>query len=927
MELSETLEELEKGNRLRQRARGLHRAGVNALSAVTDLETLGETWYSSGDLIETALLVQVHNKWRPECAPDALLEPLLGLRVQDVVPSPARVANQSPIPIFTATRALQALVGTSKHAFSRASLVCYYSILRELYTAQAPDWSTGGARAGFGAESTAFVTGDCMRSLFAFARIQWRTARFFTATADLSRELRKHEKWSAHSVMKPWLSTETFRLALAWYTEVSTHMSGLSLQVDKITDEDLENPQRYLDNLPDVLRTEIRRVHGEFEEAKIQIERYRKSEQGFQSIRRLYQSETAHLIAFDAVETAIHEAKQALETLEDLGSDEEWLRTLARQFERIDREVTRIGEPGTRFVASVLDRELSSAAAGEEARIPWAPRELAFAASAYGYATGWRPDERLDRASQLLADTIDAKGLLPADRPFYTESTGYRLDSVGFEVVRSVAQILQRTPTDISPTLARRLLQQFEERCVHLREDGSSEPCEMGARQETALSKDSRMAWRPEHAPVPPRPVLWASAIALQALHRVIRMMDSRINRAILQHFSVKRPEDSQGPDLRLNTLLYGDYGFPYAPSGLRRRLKINGSIALHLEIMRAHILDVELPEKLLQGRQLDPKVFSLVLYGPPGTGKTTLVEALARTCEVPLVEISPSDIAQSGEEGIEKRAREIFMALSMLSRSVILFDEFEAILSPRETARRERPSLFKLLTPGMLPKLTKLYEAAKVQQTAYCLLTNHKEQIDEAAIRAGRFDLHFPILRPDPTSRGGAIARRLLGDHPSISRELLNRLLLVVALSREMPMSRLWKEWLLRPPAPGSKNEPTVGSFLLGMAPLEEVQVLVDAQDRWTASTKPAPRPKGADSDLPTQEQGLLAAFQAAGDRLADRFLGTVPGGSGTAELEQWQNSLEEALTSEFRRRRGPRPGELERLLNNHLPASPEAS
>ena len=49
---------------------------------------------------------------------------------------------------------------------------------------------------------------------------------------------------------------------------------------------------------------------------------------------------------------------------------------------------------------------------------------------------------------------------------------------------------------------------------------------------------------------------------------------------------------------------------------------------------------------------------WSLILHGPPGTGKTTMVESLALTCNVPLVEVTPSDIVVAGVDKVEHRAR-----------------------------------------------------------------------------------------------------------------------------------------------------------------------------------------------------------------------------------------------------------------------------
>ncbi len=151
-------------------------------------------------------------------------------------------------------------------------------------------------------------------------------------------------------------------------------------------------------------------------------------------------------------------------------------------------------------------------------------------------------------------------------------------------------------------------------------------------------------------------------------------------------------------------------------------------------------------------------KLHSAILYGPPGTGKTTLIEALAKTANVPLVEVTPSDILLAGEEKVETRARVVFEALSMLSNVVILLDEFDRVLWDRTQA--DSSSMFQFLTPGMLPKLKKLYDQAERQRTVFVLSTNLIGGLDPAAIREGRFDKKIGVFPPDVLSRAGRLSK-----------------------------------------------------------------------------------------------------------------------------------------------------------------------
>jgi hypothetical protein len=155
---------------------------------------------------------------------------------------------------------------------------------------------------------------------------------------------------------------------------------------------------------------------------------------------------------------------------------------------------------------------------------------------------------------------------------------------------------------------------------------------------------------------------------------------------------------------------------------------------------------------------------YSMILFGPPGTGKTTLVEALAYSCRKSLIEVTSSDFLVEGESFIERRARVVFEALSFLTQTVVLFDEFDPMVRSRDTENiHESRNVFSFLTPGLLPKLKQLNERAKLSQVAFVLLTNRIETLDEAAIRSGRFDFKLGVYPPDVVSRIGYFTKSII--------------------------------------------------------------------------------------------------------------------------------------------------------------------
>ena len=144
----------------------------------------------------------------------------------------------------------------------------------------------------------------------------------------------------------------------------------------------------------------------------------------------------------------------------------------------------------------------------------------------------------------------------------------------------------------------------------------------------------------------------------------------------------------------------------------------------------------------------------SCILFGPPGTGKTTLIESLAATAGVDLVVVSPSDIMRYGAGNIHNQATSVMKSLSYLSRTVILFDEFDPMLRSRSAPEKAVSSEFDALTNTMLTLLSGLDEAAKERRTVYALATNYYDRLDEAAVREQRFDGAIGVYPPDPPSR-----------------------------------------------------------------------------------------------------------------------------------------------------------------------------
>ena len=106
------------------------------------------------------------------------------------------------------------------------------------------------------------------------------------------------------------------------------------------------------------------------------------------------------------------------------------------------------------------------------------------------------------------------------------------------------------------------------------------------------------------------------------------------------------------------------------------------------------------------------------------------------------------SNFLQRGLDNIYVVADEIFEDLVDLSRTIIFFDEMDALVQSR-TMPLDATRQF--LTTSMLPKLAELHD---VGRSAFFVATNYRATFDEAITRPGRFDLLLFVSPPSWTEK-----------------------------------------------------------------------------------------------------------------------------------------------------------------------------
>ncbi len=141
-----------------------------------------------------------------------------------------------------------------------------------------------------------------------------------------------------------------------------------------------------------------------------------------------------------------------------------------------------------------------------------------------------------------------------------------------------------------------------------------------------------------------------------------------------------------------------------------------------------------------------------VLLVGPPGTGKTLLARAVAGEAGVPFFSISGSEFVEMFVGVGAARVRDLFEQAKQKAPCIVFIDELDALGRSRAAgglvlshSEREQ-TLNQLLVEmdGFDPSKGVIIMAA----------TNTPEVLDPALLRAGRFDRHVVVDRPDLRGR-----------------------------------------------------------------------------------------------------------------------------------------------------------------------------
>ncbi len=184
----------------------------------------------------------------------------------------------------------------------------------------------------------------------------------------------------------------------------------------------------------------------------------------------------------------------------------------------------------------------------------------------------------------------------------------------------------------------------------------------------------------------------------------------------------------------------------------VEKDIKVNMGDVAGVDEAKDELVEVieflQTPEKFTRIGGRIPK--GVLLVGPPGTGKTLLARAIAGEAGVPFFSMSGSEFVEMFVGVGAARVRDLFEQAKGKAPCIIFIDELDALGKARGAgpmAHEEREqTLNQLLVEmdGFDPTVGVIMLAA----------TNRPEILDQALLRAGRFDRRILVDRPDRQGR-----------------------------------------------------------------------------------------------------------------------------------------------------------------------------
>lgn len=138
-----------------------------------------------------------------------------------------------------------------------------------------------------------------------------------------------------------------------------------------------------------------------------------------------------------------------------------------------------------------------------------------------------------------------------------------------------------------------------------------------------------------------------------------------------------------------------------------------------------------------------------ILLYGKPGNGKTYFAEALAGELDLPIVRLAIGNSASRWVNETTERVTAAFQSAIAQAPCVLFIDEIDSFLVRRDKVANADSETSRTVNT-MLTEFVRLRE----HRVLLIAATNLLDQLDEAAIREGRFDFKVEVPSPDLKAR-----------------------------------------------------------------------------------------------------------------------------------------------------------------------------
>lgn len=498
---------------------------------------------------------------------DQLIKKMGGLKLAPEPPVFLKQLKSHYLSVLFAAELMQALVATPGRPYSKAALLCYYWIIREIYTADAPGWNIGGTRAAIGGMESAYVTAQCLIAVIRFIQSQKDTMQFIGNLRSYLMQMQRLDTDSGISTI--WKQQEKKRLKYSCYVGLQQYSKALALPFgEPAAAKSMDAFMRDLDNnAVKKLRGAIAKVAEAFKQAIDEVDCFRDCEQkechGTPKEVEHKRQTLGHERARLSLERGKNIAASALALFDKDPALEVpvLLEKIQGKMQEAVVGTRNILRPVETYLSYVLDHELAAAALGQNST--WDPNEMAFAAASLGILDKrWQEDERLLMSVFHLSKVISDRGRFPAGPPFHQEG----MDSMHYVypgyVIAAFAELLRccTNTVEMDLGLGKKMLRFFDDTRVQqavVDKDitkPENEPEDRGWFYEYDVL--NRRCFRPS-----------ATLAAVCGLAALNRMLDERINHTILEHFQVRRPQ--RDIKLELDALFYPDYGLYKFPESL----------------------------------------------------------------------------------------------------------------------------------------------------------------------------------------------------------------------------------------------------------------------------------------------------------------------------------------------------------------------